>query len=233
VKATFRRNLITGMLIILPVLVTVWVLSLIFGLLNETVTPLILQFLKLVTLGKLSEATWVQYVAPVVSITLSVLFIYVLGLTGGNVLGRQLLNAVDKWLKRIPFVRGIYSATRQFVDTFQGGSGSFSHVVLVEYPRLGVWTLAFVTNKTQGEVQERTSKNLVSVFVPTTPNPTSGFLLFVPEEQLISLEMSVDDAFKMIVSGGVLTPDAAPLTERAERERIKAGAGEARPTLKA
>ena len=227
-KATFRRNLITGMLIILPVLVTLWVLSLMFGLVNDTVTPIILQFLKLVTLGKLSEATWVQYVAPVVSVTLSVLFIYVLGLVGGNVLGRQLLDAVDKWLKRIPFVRGIYSATRQFVDTFQNTTGSFSHVVLVEYPRVGIWTMAFVTNKAQGEVQQRIDKTLVSIFVPTTPNPTSGFLLFVPEADLIPLKMSVDDAFKMIVSGGVLAPDIKPLSDRVEPERIAAGKADLR-----
>ena len=136
-KADFRGTFVTGMIIILPVWITIWVVSLMFGLLNNTVTPIILQFLKLVTLGKLSEATWVQYVAPVVSVTLSVLFIYVLGLIGANVFGRQILNAFDKWLRRIPLVRGIYSATRQFVDTFQSGSGAYSHVVLIEYPRTG------------------------------------------------------------------------------------------------
>ncbi|MBI5510211.1 MAG: DUF502 domain-containing protein [Deltaproteobacteria bacterium] len=209
-KGTFQKTFLTGMLIILPVLVTIWVVSLMFGLLNQTVTPLILNVLKLVTLAPLSETTWVQYVAPVVSVTLSVLFIYILGLVGGNVLGRQLLGAVDRWLKRIPFVRGIYSATRQFVDTFQSGSGAFSHAVVIEYPRTGCYTLAFVTNTKRGEVHERTGKKLVAVFVPTTPNPTSGFLLFVPEDQLIRLHMSVDDAFKMIVSGGVLTPESQP-----------------------
>jgi len=211
-KATFRRTFLTGMVIILPIFVTLWVIAFIFGLLNDTVTPLIMQVLKLVTLGWLGEMTWVKYVAPVVSVTLSLLFIYVLGLVGGNVLGRQLLAAVDRWLKRIPLVRGIYSATRQFVDTFQSGSGAFSRVVLIEYPRTGVWTMAFVTSHAHGEIQERTGKSLVSVFVPTTPNPTSGFLLFVPEEQLIPLSMSVDDAFKMIVSGGVLTPSPSQVT---------------------
>jgi uncharacterized membrane protein len=212
-KATFRRTFITGMLIILPVLVTIWVISLMFSLLDGTVTPTILQVLKLVTLGRLSEATWVRYVAPVVSVTLSVLFIYVLGLIGTNVFGRQILGAVDKWLRRIPLVRGIYSATRQFVDTFQSGSGAYSHVVLLEYPRAGVWTMAFVTNEAQGEVQKSTGKTLMSVFVPTTPNPTSGFLLFVPEEQLLRLRISVDDAFKMIISGGVLTPETTTQLE--------------------
>ena len=203
---SIKRTFVTGVVIILPVLITVWGIGLVFGLLNQNVTPLILHFLKLVTLDQLSEATWVRYVAPVVSVTLSFLFIYLLGLIGGNVLGRQLLGAVDRSLKRIPFVRGIYSSTRQFLETFQSGSGAFSRVVLVEYPRKEIWTLAFVTSETQGEVQERTRRRVVSVFVPTTPNPTSGFLLFVPEEDVIPLSMSVDDAFKMIISGGVLNP---------------------------
>lgn len=217
-KANLRSTFVTGMLIILPVLITIWVIGLMFGLLNDTVTPLILQFLKLVTLGKLSEATWVRYVAPVVSVTLSVLFIYVLGLIGANVFGRQMLKAFDKWLRRIPLVRVIYSATRQFFDTFQSGSGAYSRVVLLEYPRPGIWTIAFVTNEAQqSEVQQRAGRRLVSVFVPTTPNPTSGFLLFVPDTDLLPLSMSVDDAFKLVISTGVLAPEGSPLVTAGER----------------
>ena len=157
------------------------------------------------------EQAWVDYLAPVVSVTLAVVLICLLGLFGGNVLGKQLLRGIDRLLMQVPFVRGIYSATRQFLDTFaKSGSDAFSRVVLVEYPRKGLWTMALVTSETEGEVQIRLEQRVVSVFIPTTPNPTSGWLLFVPEEDVIALEMSVDDAFKMIISGGILTPPYEP-----------------------
>ncbi len=217
-KTDVKRTLITGLVVTTPVFVTIWIISLLFGLINTTVTPVILQILKLLTFGQLSDATWVTYVAPIVSITLSVVFVYLMGLIGGNVLGKQLLGVLDRSMKRIPFVRGIYSATRQFVDTFQSGGGAFSHVVLLQYPRLGVYTLGFVTSSVRGEAQEKTGKELVCVFVPTTPNPTSGFLLFVPPAELVRLSMSVDDAFKMIISGGVLAPGREPTGIAAKSE---------------
>jgi uncharacterized membrane protein len=112
-------------------------------------------------------------------------------------------------------VRSIYGATRQFIEAFSPGAGrAFSRVVLVQYPRAGVWTLGLVTNTHNPTINERTGKEMISVFLPTTPNPTSGWLAFVPDNELISLTMSVDDAFKLIVSGGVLNsvkPPQAPL----------------------
>jgi len=144
------------------------------------------------------------------SIALLVAVVYLLGLFGGNVIGKQVLGLFDRLLKSIPVVRAIYSSTRQFLDTFAKEGSAFSKVVLVEYPRQGTWTLALLSGDTKGEVIHCLERELVSVFIPTTPNPTSGWLLFVPKSDVIELSMSVDDGFKMILSGGVLSPEYPP-----------------------
>jgi uncharacterized membrane protein len=206
-KRTFKRTFLTGLVVVLPLLITFWVIRFLFGNIDKAVTPYVLNVIQWLGLGRWLEEAWANWFAPVVSVFLAILVIYALGLFGGNVLGRQLLAGLEKIVMQVPFVRGIYSASRQFLDTFSKTDGNaFSRVVLLEYPRPGVWTMALVTNNTDGEVQSYVDRNLTSLFIPTTPNPTSGWLLFVPEEDLITLEMSVDEAFKMIISGGVLTP---------------------------
>jgi len=209
-KRTFKRTFLTGLLIILPVFITYWVMRFIFAQIDQAVTPTIRQAVVWAGFQWLLEEGWVPYIAPMVSVTLLVLLIYAIGLFGGNVLGQQILDGVDKLLRSIPLVRGIYTATRQFVDTFAKEGKSFRKVVLVEYPRKGLWTIALLTGDATGEVAYRADQELVSVFVPTTPNPTSGWLLFVPTTDLVELDMSVDDAFKLIISGGVLTPEFVP-----------------------
>lgn len=210
IKKTLRRTFVTGLLIVLPVLVTIFIIRFVLGQIDKAVTPMVLKLIPLVGLGRWAETAWVDYLAPLVSVALSLLLIYLLGLIGENVIGRQILKWIDKMLRQVPVVRGIYSATRQFLDTFSSGGKAFNRVVLIEYPRKDLWTMALMTADTTGEVQHRTGQKVVSVFIPTTPNPTSGWLLFVPEEDVIELEMSVDDAFKMIISGGVLTPEFHP-----------------------
>jgi uncharacterized membrane protein len=215
---SFRRTFLTGLLVVLPVFATFWLISLVFGLIDASVTPLLFQTLRWLAPASWRATGWVTYGAPLVSVTLAVAVIYVIGLIGGNVLGRQVLRWLDSMLMHVPVVRSIYSATRQFVDTFSRPAGqSFNGVVLVEFPRDGVWTLGFLTGQTQGEVRERIGRELLNVFVPTTPNPTGGYLLFVPAEKVIRLAMSIDDAFRIIISGGVLTPGhaaAAPVAAR-------------------
>ena len=133
--------------------------------------------------------------------------IFLIGLLAENVLGRQLLKGLEWLLMQIPFIRGIYSATRQFLETFSGDSTkAFRKVVLFSIHAKGLWTMGLLTGDAKGEVAERIPEKMVSVFVPTTPNPTSGWLIFVPVESVQELDMDVDDAFKMIISGGVLTP---------------------------
>lgn len=205
-RGSTRARLLAGLLIILPVFVTFWIIKFAFTQIDNAITPSVLTAIELMGFGWVREAGWIGYTAPVVSVLVLVTMIYVIGLVGSNVLGRQLLALVDRMLRTIPVVKGIYGATRQFLDTFSTDGRAFSKVVLMEYPRKGLWTMGLLTNDTRGEVPAKTGVDLVSVFVPTTPNPTSGWLLFVPKEDVIELEMSVDDAFKMIISGGVLTP---------------------------
>lgn len=203
---TFRRTLLTGFFIILPLAVTLWLLQLVFGTIDRAVTPIILRLFHLLGFGEWSTVAWVKVMLPAASLTTAVILIWFLGLVGGNVVGRQLVVALERLVQRIPLVRGIYSATRQFVDTFSAGDGrSFSRVVLLEWPRVGCWTIGLVTTDVQGEIRHLLGgKKLLAVFVPTTPNPTGGYLVFVPEEDVKTLSMSVDEALKTVISLGVL-----------------------------
>jgi uncharacterized membrane protein len=201
----FRRTFVAGLFICLPLLVTLWTIQFILVRIENTVTPLVIQSMRLMGLGAWLQVAWVDYLAPLLSILLGLFSIFLVGLFGGNVLGRQVLRGFEALVLQVPVVRSIYGATRQFVTTFSQAQGrSFSRVVLVEYPRVGVWTLGLVTNAAPARVVDSVGGPMASVFLPTTPNPTSGWLTFVPEAQLVDVAMSVDDAFKLIISGGVL-----------------------------
>lgn len=148
---------------------------------------------------------------PGIGLVLSVLVVLGTGVIVANFFGRHLIRFWEQLLARIPLVRSIYSGVKQVAETVLSGSGqSFSQVVLVEYPRREVWTLAFVTGKVWPGLADKIGRNaddLVSIYVPTTPNPTSGFFLMVPREDVRELDMSVDDGLKLILSTGVLSPD--------------------------
>jgi len=210
-KRTFRSTFVAGLFICLPLAVTLWTIQFVFSRVDHLLTPIVLDLGRFLGLGPWLEAAWADYAAPLVSVALGVLAIWLVGLVGGNVLGRQILRGLERIVLQVPVVRSIYGATRQFIEAFSPGAGrAFSRVVLVEYPRPGVWTLGLVTNTHNPAISERTGKQMISVFLPTTPNPTSGWLAFVPDNELISLTMSVDDAFKLIVSGGVLNNSKPP-----------------------
>jgi uncharacterized membrane protein len=209
-QRTFRSTFVAGLFICLPLAVTIWTIQFVFSRVEQLLTPIVMDLGILMGLGPWLKAAWADYAAPVVSVALGVLAIWFVGLVGGNVLGRQLLRGLERLVLQVPVVRSIYGATRQFIEAFSPGAGrSFSRVVLVQYPRPGVWTLGLVTNTHNEDISQQVGTAVVSVFMPTTPNPTSGWLAFVPDNELISLTMSVDDAFKLIVSGGVLGNKAA------------------------
>ncbi len=151
--------------------------------------------------------TYLPFSVPGIGLVLVVVFLTLAGWSARNLFGRFLLRASEAFLARMPVVNGIYATLKQVFHTaMAGGSRAFREVVLLEYPRPGLWVMGFVTGSTRGEVQARLPSGTVSVFVPTTPNPTSGFLLFVPRRDLVSLEMSVEEAIKMVVSAGMITP---------------------------
>lgn len=194
-----RRYLIAGLLVWLPLAVTVLLVKFLVDLMDQTLLIL--------------PDVWhpehiLGFHIPGLGVLLSLAVLLVTGMVMTNLLGRSMIAFWEGVLTRIPVVRAIYSAAKQLAETLFSGSGkSFRKVVLIQYPRPGIWTLAFLTGEGVAEAMTKTGRNLVNVFVPTTPNPTSGFFLMVPAEDLVELDMPVDAGIKMILSAGAVTPD--------------------------
>ena len=201
-----RRYLIAGVLIWLPLIVTVWLVRLMVNLVDRTL---------LVLPESLQPEALFGFPIPGLGIVLAAVTLLVTGMLVTNLFGRWLVHFWEKLLGRIPVVRAIYSASKQLSETLFGGAGkSFRRVCLVEYPRPAMWVLAFVTGDGTEESNRRTGHNLVNIFVPTTPNPTSGFFLMVPREDVIELDMPVEIGLRLILSGGAVgdnVPKAAAI----------------------
>ncbi len=202
-----RARLVAGLLLVLPLLITLWLLRILFGIINDNVTPWVLLLVRegdVPLLGPLPA----QLVAPLVGLLLTAVSIYLLGLLAGNLAGRKVWSLVEAGILRVPLVKGVYGSARQLLDAFTATSkGGFSQVVLVEYPRVGLWTVGFVTNDAEilvgrGEVAAAS----VAVFLPTTPNPTSGWVVLVPRQDVVVLDVSVEEGMKLVVSGGIVMP---------------------------
>ena len=138
------------------------------------------------------------------NIVLALAIIFLLGLVGTNFIGRQILDAVNTLILRLPLVSSVYSAIKQMVETFQGPSGSFQRVVLLQYPRKGMWVMGLVATERDDTLGLSSAAQLLSVFIPTTPNPTSGFLVMVPPEEVVDVDYTVEEAFTFIVSSGIV-----------------------------
>jgi uncharacterized membrane protein len=206
--AHVRRRLIQGVVLVLPLVVTLWLLGLLFQVINNNVTPVVRGLLEWAGMPGL-ERSLARLGVPLLSLLLTLGSIYLLGLIGGNLAGRRLLLLVESWILRIPLVKGIYGSARQLLDAFSvTGAKAFSKVVLVPYPRAGLWTLGFVTTEAEHLIEDarRDAVATVPVFLPTTPNPTSGWMVLVPTSELRVLDVSVEDAVKLIVSGGLVGP---------------------------
>jgi len=199
IKDIIKRNFLAGILVLVPISFTIYVVLLIF----RTVDKL-LNYLP----PKYNPETYLPFHIPGLGFILAAILIFITGFLARNYIGNKLIQLWENIVNKIPFIRGIYLAAKQLMESvFSKADKNFKQVVLVEYPRKGVYALAFTTGITRGEVQEKTKKKVVNIFVPTTPNPTSGFYLLVPEEELIFLDISVEDAFKLIISGGIVTPE--------------------------
>ena len=194
-----KKYFLTGLLVVVPITMTVLVIRWLFRFINNLLISVLPEVLR----------PEVLYGIPVPGISLVATFLLILlvGVLAANIFGRSLVTFSENLVDRIPLVKGVYTLFKQVSDTvLKRDHGAFRKVVLIEYPRKEIWAVAFVTGKSTGEVQRVTAKNLVNVFVPTTPNPTSGFYILVPEEDLIVLKMTVEEAFKLIISGGMVTP---------------------------
>nr|VFK41253.1 MAG: Uncharacterized membrane protein [Candidatus Kentron sp. SD]VFK46970.1 MAG: Uncharacterized membrane protein [Candidatus Kentron sp. SD]VFK79938.1 MAG: Uncharacterized membrane protein [Candidatus Kentron sp. SD] len=196
--SALRKYLIAGLLVWLPLGVTVLVLKLLVDVMDRTLLLLPSAWRPDALLG---------FHIPGLGLLLSLAVVGITGVVVANLLGRRLVAFWESFLSRIPLVRSIYLGVKQVVETVFSSSGkSFRKVVLIEYPRRETWCLAFLTGSGLGEVQARTGQEVVAVFVPTTPNPTSGFVLLVPTKDVRELDMSIDDGLKLIISMGVAVP---------------------------
>ena len=201
----FRRYIVAGLLVWVPLGVTLLVLKLVADLVQGLVKiPLAYQPEQLVGFK-------IPYLDVVLTLLAGVLVLALTGLILANFLGRQLVNLWEGILERIPLVRSIYSAAKKFAEVlFAESNESFKKVMLIEYPRKGLYSLCFQTATVLQEVQARTNEEVICVFVPTTPNPTSGLILMVPRKDVIELDMDVESALKMVVSLGVVVPPWRP-----------------------
>jgi uncharacterized membrane protein len=194
-----RKYFITGLLILVPLAITLWVLNLIIGTMDQSLLLLPEEWRPKALIG---------FNIPGLGTILTLLIVFLTGLATRNFIGKQVVQGWELLLNRIPVVRSIYSSVKQVSDTLFSSSGNaFRKAVLVQYPRQGAWTIAFLTGTPGGDVRNHLVGDYVSIYVPTTPNPTSGFFLMVPKTDVIELDMSVDEALKYIVSMGVVSPE--------------------------
>jgi len=200
IRRIVRRYLMAGLLVWVPILVTVLVVRFILDLMDQT--------LLLLPSSVRPEAVFGVHI-PGVGAVLAVLLLIFTGMLVSNIIGRNLVGLWEDLLNRIPFVRALYSGVKSFSTTILSNQGnSFKKVMLIEYPRQGIWSIGFQTAGDLPLISQHTGEPQVCVFIPTTPNPTSGFIMMVPRSQAIELEMSVDAAMKMIVTLGVVVPTA-------------------------
>jgi uncharacterized membrane protein len=197
---TFRNAFISGALLLAPLIVTVWAFAQIIALVGGTVRPLFFDRLP----ATLRDLPFLWDVVSTISV---VLIVTALGYVSRYVFGKFFVSIGERFMLSIPGVSAVYNTVKQIVDTFgTQNKNLFNQVVLVEFPRPGIWAVGFLTNKTQGEAQAKTAEEVWTVFVPTSPNPTSGFLMLFPTRDIIPLEMSVGEGMKMIISGGAVVP---------------------------
>ncbi|HET8759854.1 MAG TPA: DUF502 domain-containing protein [Nitrospiria bacterium] len=193
IRSRLKRYFVTGLLVVTPLWGTYLILKGLFFSLEGVLGNLL--------------ASYTQFYIPGLGIAVLVVLLLFVGMMATNIFGRKLVQSWEELLKHVPVVKTIYQVLKAVVDTFSiHNREQFSRVVLVEFPRKGQYSIAFVTGITRGEIQRITPDRLVNVYVPTTPNPTSGYFLFVPEQEIIPLSMSVEDGMKMIISGGMYTP---------------------------
>ncbi|NCT41394.1 MAG: DUF502 domain-containing protein [Alphaproteobacteria bacterium] len=197
--ARIRRYLLTGIVVTAPITITVYLTYVFLTFIDKNVEKII------------PNAIINQYFGggaiPGIGLIAALVFFIVIGWLATNFLGRFIIRIYEYVLDRMPVIRNIYGAIKQIFETIAASqSSAFREAVMLEYPRKGVYSIGFVTGTTEGEVQDATKAETINVFVPTTPNPTSGYLLFVPKKELIYLKMTVEEAVKLVVSAGIITP---------------------------
>ncbi len=200
IRTSMRNKLVAGTLALIPVVVTYYFLRAFIGFFDRIVSPIIDPYL--------------GFHIPGLGLIVSLLAIYFLGLFITNILGKSLLSFFEKWLNYIPLVRTVYQTIKQIMSAFSFTQTGFERVVFVEYPRKDAWTLGFVTGQSTGT----DGTEFIHLFIPTTPNPTSGYLIMVPRRDLTPLDMSVPEALELVISGGTVTPEPVPPGKKEKEE---------------
>jgi len=200
-RKIIERQFFAGLAVLLPIGLTLYIVWTLFNFVSKSVAPL------LIRISLLQEMPVI--VLKVIGVLITFVIIWIIGLVATNIVGRKILKLPEVLLLKAPVVNRIYQTIRQIIQTIIVSKTALRQVVLVEYPRKGVYTIAFVTNT----YEEKGKKN-VSLFIPTTPNPTSGFFVIVPEEEVISLKMTVEEAMKLVVSAGIITPEDYSITAK-------------------
>lgn len=199
-KKGFKGYFITGILVVVPLYIAVYVLFLIVGFMDN-----ILKILP----PPVHPDTYMPFHVPGIGIIFTLAAIFIVGVLAQNFFGRAMIRLAERFMARLPVIRMIYNASKQFLETFFSSEHEgFKKVVLVEFPKKGTYSMGFMTGAAKGEIREKTGAGHVSVFVPTTPNPTSGFYVIVQESEVVLLDMTVEDAFKVIMTGGLVVPAA-------------------------
>lgn len=197
-KTHIKNYFITGLLATIPITVTVYILKVFISMVDSVLTYLPIRF---------HPDTYLPFHVPGLGLIATVVMVFIVGVLTQSLVGRKLIPIGEWVVSKIPVARNIYLAVKQLVEAiFAQNSKGFKRVVLVEFPRKDIWSLGFLTGVVEGEIQDKTKESVVSVFIPTVPNPTTGFYLMVPKKDVISLDMTVEDAFKLAMSGGIVTP---------------------------
>ncbi|MBO9397172.1 DUF502 domain-containing protein [Shimia sp. R9_1] len=215
---SLRSSFFTGIVVILPIALTIWLVWTLIGWVDGFVLPLVP--------STIQPEKYIGINLRGVGLIIFLIFTVLVGWIAKGLIGRSLIRYGESLVDRMPVVRSIYSGVKQIAETvFAQSERSFEKACLIEYPRRGIWAIGFISTTAKGEVAESaaTTNGLVSVFVPTTPNPTSGFLLFFPKDDIIELEMSVEDAAKLVISAGLVYPNpkdpSAPAEEASKKNR--------------
>ena len=192
--ARLRNYFITGIVVLVPIGITLYLTKFFISISSRLIPK------------EINPNYYLPFSIPGLEILLAIIFISLIGYLSLSFIGKKILQLFNDLLKRIPILRTIYSAIGQMAETLAPNTNNKKSVVLIEYPRKGSWAVGFATKDNQGEISKKTNKNLVNVFVPTTPNPTSGFLLMFPKEEVVYLDMNFEEASKFIVSAGTSSP---------------------------
>jgi uncharacterized membrane protein len=206
--ATKLRNyFLAGVIVAAPISITLFIVWQVVEVVDNNVGKLLP--------ARYNPETYLPFSVPGIGVLLMVVLITLIGMVAAGFVGRAIMRTSERLLNRMPVIRSIYGTLKQIFETvFSQSSQSFREVVLIEYPRRGIWAIGFLTGTTRGEIQERVEPKLLNIFLPTTPNPTSGFLLFVPKEDVLHLDMSVEDGIKMVISSGIVAPGSGALPVR-------------------